>query len=363
MTQKRTQVWHFFQPGTGEHKLQMDGIDATEPQILLDDQPLPVEKQHVLVAGPGGSEIEIPYGHGFPLCLSTNRPVVGRQLFLTAPQGMDLKIVKDKSSWHLLVDGSFVEEYDAAKRSSGLRDLRHMKEGSYVISTQFDAANIDLNVVRKFQFMLEDQIQEVKIAHWDSIWQVVLNLAVVERQSHTNKQNVGQMKFVIRSPSGVQMHAILDMLWDKPSLLWNYVLTVNGVDVPACWCKHGGTIDCAPTVIPVSSDHLPKEGMQKSSEEDASTCSTEDTAEGTPELSGCMNPTYATPAPDAPPHKIQDVLPQGVSFDAQTGLFQAIIKSKAGRFVFLGEFTTPEEAHERYLEGIPTYCPDKKIAR
>jgi hypothetical protein len=303
--------------------------------------------------------MEIPYGKGISKVLSTDRPVIGRQLFVSAPGGMEMKITRDKSSWHLLVNGSLVEEYDAAKRSSGvndgLRDLRHMKEGSYVIAPQFEALSMDLNVVKKFQFMLEDEVQEVKVAHQDSIWQVILDLAVVERQSHSKNQNAGQAKFEVRSPSGVGLHASIDMLWDKQSLLWNYVLTVDGINVPACWCKTGATINCVPTNIPVPSPRFPQAGIQKAVADDGSTCSTEDTAEGTPVLSGCMAPT----APDA---HLPEVLPQGVSFDAQTGLFQSNIKSKAGRFVFLGEFTTPEEAHKRYLEAIPIHRPDKKVA-
>lgn len=41
-------------------------------------------------------------------------------------------------------------------------------------------------------------------------------------------------------------------------------------------------------------------------------------------------------------------LPQGVSFDAETGVYKANIKVQ-GRFKFLGDFATPAEAHERYL--------------
>merc|ERR1719261_1233244 len=47
-------------------------------------------------------------------------------------------------------------------------------------------------------------------------------------------------------------------------------------------------------------------------------------------------------------------LPQGVSFDRESGAFQANIREcKTGRFVFLGEFATPERAYQKYLEALP----------
>merc|ERR1711924_119002 len=58
-----------------------------------------------------------------------------------------------------------------------------------------------------------------------------------------------------------------------------------------------------------------------------------------------------------------DSLPQGVSYDHESHFFQANIRdSKSGRFIFLGEFATPERAHESYLEALPKYDPEKAIA-
>mmetsp|Transcript_73061 Transcript_73061/g.225922 ORF Transcript_73061/g.225922 Transcript_73061/m.225922 type:complete len:405 (+) Transcript_73061:59-1273(+) len=42
-------------------------------------------------------------------------------------------------------------------------------------------------------------------------------------------------------------------------------------------------------------------------------------------------------------------LPQGVSYDAATGKYMANLRVK-GKFKFLGEFDTPDQAHARYLE-------------
>lgn len=43
-------------------------------------------------------------------------------------------------------------------------------------------------------------------------------------------------------------------------------------------------------------------------------------------------------------------LPQGVSFEADTGVYKANIRVQ-GKFRCLGEFSTPDEAHARYLEA------------
>lgn len=56
-----------------------------------------------------------------------------------------------------------------------------------------------------------------------------------------------------------------------------------------------------------------------------------------------------------------DSLPQGVSFNRQTGQYQATIKSKTGRWVDLGEYSTAEEAYWMYLEAMPIHSPDKLL--
>lgn len=53
-------------------------------------------------------------------------------------------------------------------------------------------------------------------------------------------------------------------------------------------------------------------------------------------------------APAPKPQSANDSLPQGVSYDAASGAYTANICVK-GKFKFLGEFKTPDEAHLRYL--------------
>merc|ERR1712188_203818 len=56
-------------------------------------------------------------------------------------------------------------------------------------------------------------------------------------------------------------------------------------------------------------------------------------------------------------------LPQGVSYDQETKTFQANIKDvKTRRYICLGEFASADAAHEKYLEALSRYSPDKHIA-
>lgn len=60
-------------------------------------------------------------------------------------------------------------------------------------------------------------------------------------------------------------------------------------------------------------------------------------------------PTEQTTAPASSPARAGEVaLPQGVSLDSSTGKYKANVRVQ-GRFRCLGEFATPEEAHQRYL--------------
>lgn len=315
-------VWHFLLPGTGEHRLQAKGIgDNIPPEVILDGQLLP--------ARPG-------------------------QLLFTGPENSQLEIQKDSNSnWHLLVNGNRVEEYSPKKRSSGvndgLRDVRNMAEGSYLISPQFDVHGMDLNVIRKFRFQLEGQIHEVTLAHSEDIWQIALNGAMIERQAHTWKDNDAHASFDVPTQTGLKLPGTFDMKWITRKFVWQYTMTINGVNVPPCWVKGTGEMDVSPVVIPapagLGSAHLSPKATP--------VFETYATAhEPTPALA-----PVAAVVPPAP-----EILPQGVSFDSSSGLFQSNIKSKAGRFVFLGEFKTAEEAHQRYLEAIPVHCPDKRLA-
>merc|ERR1712070_955217 len=65
---------------------------------------------------------------------------------------------------------------------------------------------------------------------------------------------------------------------------------------------------------------------------------------------------------EPPEDALPQNLPQGVTFDSATGAYQANIRAATGRFVFLGEFRTPEEAHQKYVEAMPIHCPGKQLA-
>lgn len=118
---------------------------------------------------------------------------------------------------------------------------------------------------------------------------------------------------------------------------WSYLLFINGVEISATWKKELGEVDRPPTWIPP-----PAPPIHAPPIEPAAAVSPE------VQLENVRFPTQS--------------LPQGVSLNAASGLYQANIRAMSGKFVFLGEFSTAEEAHQRYIEAVSLHCPDKLLA-
>lgn len=322
-----TKIWHFLMPSTGDHHLVVHGIGTKDQEVFLDDVPLDSKysfDDQYFFDGPGGCRLD----------LRVDKP---------SPKSSPSSRGKHAQVWTLLVDGHRVEEYVQGGTHDGIRDLREMPEGSYIIAPSFDAASLELNTLRKFQFVVGEAIHEVALAHLENIWQVVFDGKLIERRAHTWRDNTGEACFKVPGPGGEQLPARMGMRWDFGRMLWDYTLHVNGTYVPHCWIKTSGQISgAAPVIIqdlpapaPPGEDSISK-------------------AQGDVELNAGVEMEA--------PRPVIDMLPQGVSFDTTSGMYQANIKSKNGRFVFLGEFKSPEHAHQKYLEAIPQYCPDKKVA-
>lgn len=74
-------------------------------------------------------------------------------------------------------------------------------------------------------------------------------------------------------------------------------------------------------------------------------------------------PVDSAPAGEAlSPSAQMDALPQGVSFDRETGRYKATVRSKTGQFVDLGDHDSAEAAHQKYLEALHIYNPNKAVA-
>merc|ERR1719359_2738700 len=131
------------------------------------------------------------------------------------------------------------------------------------------------------------------------------------------------------------------------TLSWTHSLHIGDVKVPLCWTKMRGPIRKVkqPEVFPVWLTVSSGAQMDVATEEDEA----EEDDETSSEL---KNPGKENVDLDS--------LPQGVSYDRESNAFQANIRdSKTRRFLFLGEFTTPERAHQAYLEALPRCNPDK----
>lgn len=266
----------------------------------------------------------------------------------TGPGNSLLELRKGQAGqWSLLVNDLLVEDYCEGKRSSkdeSLRELRGKPDGSYMISTGFDAANLrDLNVIRKFRFAASGDTHELEVAHWDCIWQVVFDGKIVDRVVHRLKDNNGEASFKLEVAGGKRLDAGLHMTWLSVKGIWRYTLVVNSVEIPHCWSKVQGDIDPPPPVLDV-----------------APLASAGEAQGDLPEPIG-PRPTLQEEELESPPLS-REALPQGVSFDALSGAYQANVRSKTGKFVFLGEFRTVDEAHECYLKALPVHCPEKLVA-
>jgi hypothetical protein len=285
-------VWNFLLPDTGEHELRLELVGAST-RVILDGVELQAPEGTTSFTGPGASLLELTKVHG---------------------------------CWQLQVNGYMVEDYTAAKRPSyddSLHDLRGRPDGSYTIATKISAAGMALNIVRRFRFSARGVQHEVEIAHRDWVWQVIHDGVILERLTHRVKDDRRDMTFTVDVGEGTKLDAEVSMEWQPDKKVWRYALAVNHIGVPILWTKTGGWCSkTIPEVVGVDPSHATMSVLEQQAAEDA-----------------------------AREALAVDILPQGVSYDAESGAYQANINLN-GRFMFLGEFFTPEEAYQRYLEEM-----------
>jgi len=345
-----TKIWNFLLPATGSHQLRVENLGTPAQKVFIDGEQQP-STYALVFTGPGDSLIEIrntePWKHS-------------------------------DEGWTLLVNGFYVEDYNANRRKSGdesLRELRSRPDGAYIISPTFELTANDVQVASQFQFRVGGQLMQVNIAHSESIWQVLLDGVVQSRGSLFVSDGGFESHFAVPVAPGKQLPASMTMslayherestlaslsfgsrvpsaamTWHSKDLIWNYALVVNGLQIPTCWTKHLGAVE--PQVMPLvvitdeqidaAAPNAPN-GPLSSPEGDI-----QDVVQGVP-ISQPLSPVA------------QGSLPQGVSYDEVSGRYQANIRNRTGKFVFLGEFLSAEEAYQSYLQAMPIHSPDKKI--
>lgn len=353
-----SRIWHFLLPESGSHVLQVDGIGTLSQQVRFDGVLLPQRGPCLTFTGSSDSSESCDF---------------------------ELRLLDKKTErWALFVNDLMVEEYLEGKRTSmvgreecqdALRDLRNMPDGSYTIAVQFDSQNFSsVNVIRKFRFLTHDILHEVGVAHSEAIWQVVLDGHLAERRSHHWTDNNGMLDFDVpisstSSPSPTfrddMVRGRMEMEWSSREMKWVYFLRVNGVPIPCAWMKAKGDL---PGVVPpqVCSGMASVEGRHTAPRVVVHPQSPPSRSTSSNPYEGREGPganlLHDCAEPRADPHPEMQILPQGVSYDSETGTYQANIRNRAGKFVFLGEFETVEEAHQKYLEAVPIHSPEKKVA-
>lgn len=316
-------VWKFLMPETGEHTLKVRDIGSSKQSLTLDGEKIESREGQTVFAGPGG-------------CI--------------------LRLKKESNKWSLLVDERQVEEVGTS--ADGLRDLRSLPEGSYTIATGFRAGiGVKKHAQRRFNFFVDSKPHEVIVSHKNRVWNVSLDGFLVDKEKHSLLESTGKAEFDVPAADGVRIRAQLEMSWSLVLCRWNYSLHVGDVPVPVSWTNFRGRINgLTPPVV--STGAAPPETPPFAS--------LHESAKASPEAKTMEAAGDTCPAEDAEIPEIEiscpDSLPQGVSYDREAGAFQAIIKDpKMNRFVLLGEFATADEAHEKYLEELPRYAPERKL--
>lgn len=309
-----SKIWNFLLPESGVHQCLVHQLGQPGQQVFIDGVAQVAREGHLIYAGPGNSLLELRYQ-------------------------------ERAQSWTLLVNGLCVEDYSPGKRHGGddsLRELRSRPDGSYLIQPDFDAS-LEMNVIRKYRFEACGKLHEVELTHDHGVWEVIADRKVVDRKAHGMTDMSCEARFNIEAANGELLDACVRMRYDLILVIWKYSMTVNGVDIPIYWTKTKGVVQ--PPVEPpvIVAEAAPLADLADMSQRFAPECARLD------------------PVEVAPDDTCPEELPQGVSFDAAAGSYQATIRGKTGKFIFLGEFRTAEEAHEKYLEALPMHCPDKRV--
>lgn len=309
-----TKVWSFLLPDSGEHQFMVKQVGTPDQTMSIDGGP-DINQQGKLFTGPENSVLELQF---------------------TGPGSY-----KHSKHWYLIVNGMCVESYAVDKRRSGdesLRELKGKPDGSYVISTEFNAAGLELDIVSTFSFRCGEPVHEIHIAQAKTVWHTVYDGRIMTRAQIADGVHV---TFEVEVESGQRLSVVACGQWlDLPRTRgkWGYSVFVNGINVPASWTKMTNETcpKMAPTLIPVAVvPPMPTEDLSDES------------------LDGKVRV-------DAQAVE-RECLPQGVCFDATSGMYQANIRAKSGKFVSLGEFRSPDEAHQRYVEAVPLHYPDKLL--
>lgn len=133
---------------------------------------------------------------------------------------------------------------------------------------------------------------------------------------------------------------------------WTYRLKVGEVVVPVCWTQFRGTIRRTQPPKVFSGAALP-DPAPPATETEVADAQSSDLLYADSVSSGGGDKENESPG---------ECMPQGVSYDREAGSFQATIKDpKTNRFILLGEFASAGEAHEKYVEALSRYAPDKKL--
>lgn len=88
------------------------------------------------------------------------------------------------------------------------------------------------NVMRRYRFVVDSQLQDLSIRHKAGAWRVILNGETMENVVYAFSCRCGAATFSLPTPSGGEMPACFKMECSESTDVWSYTLRVDGLAIP-----------------------------------------------------------------------------------------------------------------------------------
>jgi len=111
--------------------------------------------------------------------------------------------------------------------------------------------DIDTKIVRKYLIICGGRLQEITLAHAESVWYVKMDSQVLATKSHNNASLRGfRTSTEFQIPDNIpgdgslgHLTAKMTMEWVPLSMRWQYTLLVGNTIVPTWWSKAHGFVE------------------------------------------------------------------------------------------------------------------------
>jgi len=303
--------WKFSMPGMGTHHVRVKNISSPGQEIFLDGTPLDAPEGTMTFTGPGGTLLELQKRDGL---------------------------------WMLVVDGSAIHQCNPNAESechstvwnfgvpgTGQHQMCISGMGTSAQQVLIDGIKIPAPVGQLTFTGPGGCLLELRDS--GGSWMLLVDGAVVEAVSATANAAglVAEASWVIfGSATGLAHEMRVMSIGGRGQQVYIDGTLIPGPEGQTAFTGPGGMLlelkqRCNDWVLFVDGQSIEDHNNR---------------------VTGALG---ASPEVSRAPVSSGTTLPQGVSYDAGSGKYLANIRVK-GKFKLLGEFSTPDEAHARYLE-------------